>query len=206
MQPLVQRKPGAQPGNQNARKHGFYSQMLSRDEKLRLKTASDREGLEEEIAVLRIKFGELFKNVWHCKRIVVDATGVGEPVAAFLQQALGRRVVPFKFTARSKSDLGFSLLAAVNSGRLKLFAPDGSPEYQAMLFELHHTRSNYRPDQTLNFYVDPSDGHDDFLMSLALLVESASSFELRTARGSIARDRTAQGPLVQYNVASGTFA
>ena len=62
MQPLVQRKPGAQPGNQNARNHGFYSKMLSREEKLRLKPASDQEGLEEEIAVLRIKFGELLAS------------------------------------------------------------------------------------------------------------------------------------------------
>ena len=123
------------------------------------------------------------KNVWHCKSIVVDSTGVGEPVAAFLKQALGRRVVPFKFTAQSKSELGFNLLAAINSGRLKIYAADGSPEYQEMCYELDKAKSFYRPSQTMNFYVDPSEGHDDFLMSLALLVESAGRYEPRTARG-----------------------
>jgi hypothetical protein len=112
-----------------------------------------------------------------------DSTGVGEPVAAFLQGALGHRVVPFKFTAQSKTALGFNLLAAINSGRLKMYSGDGSPEYQELLFELNKAKSLYRPDRTFNFFVDPSDGHDDFLMSLALLVESASLYEPRSARG-----------------------
>jgi hypothetical protein len=126
---------------------------------------------------------DLLKNVWRCKKVVVDSTGVGEPVAAFLKQALGHRVVPFKFTAQSKSVLGFNLLSAINSGRLKMYAGDGSPEYQEMWFELNKAKSLYRPNQTFNFFVDPSDGHDDFLMSLALLVESAGLYEPRTARG-----------------------
>jgi hypothetical protein len=128
---------------------------------------------------------DLLKNVWHCKRVVVDSTGVGEPVAAFLKQSLGHRVVGFKFTARSKSDLGFNLLSAVNSGRLKMYSGDGSPEYREMWFELDKAKSFYRPNQTFNFFVDTSDGHDDFLMSLALLVESAGLYEPRTARGKI---------------------
>ena len=114
---------------------------------------------------------------------MVDATGVGEPVAAFLREALGHRVVPFKFTGRSKSELGFNLLAAVNSGRLKMYSADGSPEYQEMLLELRKAQSTFRPNQTLNFCVDPSDGHDDFLMSLALLVHSAGLYQPRAARG-----------------------
>jgi hypothetical protein len=35
----------------------------------------------------------------------------------------------------------------------------------------------------LSAYVDPSDGHDDFLMSLALIVESTNQYEPRTAKG-----------------------
>ncbi len=130
------------------------------------------------------KMVDLLKNVWHCKRIVVDSTGVGEPVASFLRGALGSRVVPFKFTARSKSDLGFNLLAAINSGRLKIYAADGSPEYQEMMMNLTRAKSVYRPNQTLNFFVDPRDGHDDFLMSLALVVEAAGLYQPRTAKGS----------------------
>jgi hypothetical protein len=134
---------------------------------------------------LYMRMVDLLKNVWRCKKIVVDSTGVGEPVAAFLREALGHRVVPFKFTARSKSDLGFNLLAAVNSGRLKMYSADGSPEYQEMLLDLNKARSVYRPNQTLNFFVDPAVGHDDFLMSLALVIESAGLYEPRSAKGKV---------------------
>jgi len=128
---------------------------------------------------------DILKNVWHCRKVVVDATGVGEPVAAFLKKALGSKVIPFKFTQRSKSESGFSLLAAINSGRLKMYAGDGSPEYQEFWFEMEKAKSHYRPSQTMNFYVDPTEGHDDFLMSLALLVEAASRYTPREARGNL---------------------
>ena len=126
---------------------------------------------------------DILKNVWHCSRIVVDATGVGQPVASFLRQSLGSRISPFTFTAQSKSQLGFALLAAINSGRVKMYASDGSPEYQEFWFEMEKAKSQYRPNQTMNFYVDPAQGHDDFLMSLALLVEAASRYSPRSAKG-----------------------
>jgi hypothetical protein len=114
---------------------------------------------------------------------VVDATGVGQPVSSFLRQALGSRVVPFVFTAQSKSGLGFELLAAINAGRLKMYASDGSLEYQQFWFEIEKAKSQYRPNRTMNFYVDPAQGHDDFLMSLALVLEAANGYEPRGARG-----------------------
>jgi hypothetical protein len=128
---------------------------------------------------------DILKNVWHCRKVVVDATGIGQPVTSFLRQALGSKVSPFTFTQRAKSELGFSLLAAVNSGRLKMYSGDGSQEYQEFWFEMERARSQYRPSQTMNFYVDPTEGHDDFLMSLALVVEAASQYEPRGARGSV---------------------
>jgi len=127
---------------------------------------------------------DILKNVWHCRRIAVDATGMGQPVSAFLKKALGTRVLPFTFTQRSKSELGFNLLAAVNSGRLKMYRGDGSPEYREFWQEVEKSRSQYRPNQTMNFYVDPSQGHDDFLMSLGLLVEAANQYAPRSAAGS----------------------
>ncbi|MBA7480891.1 hypothetical protein ES707_16354 [subsurface metagenome] len=128
---------------------------------------------------------DILKTVWHCRKIVVDATGVGQPVSSFLRQSLGSRVVPFTFTARSKSELGFNLLAAINSGRLKIYCGDGSPEYREFWFEMEKAKSHYRPSQTMNFCVDPGKGHDDFLMSLALLVEAGSRYSSRGAKGSI---------------------
>ena len=128
---------------------------------------------------------DLLKNVWRVRRAVVDATGVGAGVASFLARALGRSVVtPFVFTPASKSRLGFDLLAAVNSGRLKMYARDGSDECREFWAQMAGARSSFRPNQTMNFYVDPARGHDDFLSSVALLVEAAR-YAPRSARGRV---------------------
>ena len=125
----------------------------------------------------------ILKKVWNCRKIVVDATGIGQPVASFLREELGRRVVPFVITSKSKSDMGFELLSFINSGRLKLYKQDGSREYKETLFELERARAQYRPNQTINFYVDPQEGHDDFLVSLALVVQAARGLGPREAKG-----------------------
>jgi hypothetical protein len=71
----------------------------------------------------------------------------------------------------------------VNSGRLKMYAGDSSDEYRKFWFEMEKAKSRYRPNQTMNFFVDPGQGHDDFLMSLALLVEAADGYRPREAKG-----------------------
>ena len=116
---------------------------------------------------------------------MVDATGIGQPVAGFLRRELGSRVVPFVITSKSKSDMGFELLSFINSGRLKLYRQDGSAEYRDTLFELERARAQYRPNQTMSFYVDPQEGHDDFLVSLALLVQAAKGSGPREAKGRV---------------------
>ncbi len=135
-------------------------------------------------AMLYPQLVDILSNVWRCRRAVVDATGVGQPVSSFLKKALGARVSPFVFSAQSKSRLGFNLLAAVNAGRLKMYAGDGSAEYKQFWFEIEKAKSQFRPSQTINFFVDPGEGHDDFLMSLALLVEAARQYSPRSAKGS----------------------
>jgi len=127
----------------------------------------------------------ILRDSWRCSSVVADATGVGEGVASFLRDALGGCIVPFKFTQPSKSALGFSLLAAVNSGRLKLYRADGSADYPEIMFQLERARSVSRPNRTINFFVDPSAGHDDYLMSLALCVEAASRLMPRKAAGTV---------------------
>jgi len=132
---------------------------------------------------------DLLKNVWRVRRAVVDATGVGAGVASFLSKALGKSVVnPFTFTQASKSKLGFELLAAINSGRVKMYASDGSEECREFWLQMAKAKSNFRPNQTMNFYVDPAAGHDDFLASLALLVEAAR-YTPRSAHGRVREEQ-----------------
>jgi len=131
---------------------------------------------------------DIFQNVWDCRRIVVDATGIGQPVASFLRKELGNRVIPFTFSSKSKSALGFELLSLVNSGRLKMYRQDGSREYKETMFELEKARAQYRPNQTMNFYVDQQEGHDDFLISLALVVQAAKDFRHREAKGWVRKE------------------
>jgi hypothetical protein len=129
---------------------------------------------------------DLLREVWRVRRVAVDATGLGETLAAWLARALGRdAVTPLRFTAESKSRLGYNLLAAINGGRLKVYAGDGSAEHRAFWREMQQARVAYRANRTMNFYVDPSEGHDDYLMSLALTVEAAAGARPRTARGRL---------------------
>jgi hypothetical protein len=63
-----------------------------------------------------------YAESWRIRYLVVDATGVGSGLSAFLSRSLGSKVIPFVFNARTKSALGWSFLAMVDSGRLKEFA------------------------------------------------------------------------------------
>jgi len=129
---------------------------------------------------------DLLRVVWRVRRVAVDATGLGETLAAWLGRALGRdTVAPVRFTAEGKSRLGYNLLAAINGGRLKVYASDSSAEHRAFWQEMERARVSYRANRTMNFYVDPSEGHDDYLMSLALTVEAATGARPRTARGRL---------------------
>lgn len=128
----------------------------------------------------------LLLAVWRVRRVVVDATGVGEGLAAGLAAAARGRaeVVRLRLTEERKSALGFGLLAAVNSGRLQLFRADGSAEWRALAREMELARAAYRPGRRLAWGVDPADGHDDALVSLALTVEAARELTPRVAWGS----------------------
>ena len=49
------RRPGGQPGNQNARVHGFYSRALTPKQREQLKLAEPVRGVDNEVAMLRVK-------------------------------------------------------------------------------------------------------------------------------------------------------
>ncbi|MFN3308973.1 MAG: hypothetical protein ACK44E_07165 [Anaerolineales bacterium] len=63
-------------------------------------------------------------EAWSPRYFVVDASGLGSALAEFLARRLGRVVVPFVFTAQSKSQLGWDFLALVESGRYKEYCTE----------------------------------------------------------------------------------
>lgn len=133
---------------------------------------------------------DVLKNVWGCQAVTVDATGVGAGIASFLVGALGADVVqPFTFSTVSKSDLGYQLLAAVNSGRLKTYGEDGSPESAEFWKQARLARSAFHVNQRLSWYVDPRDGHDDLLVLAGLAVEAAQRSVPRRAMGRVGTGR-----------------
>jgi hypothetical protein len=121
---------------------------------------------------------------WKCGRVAVDATGLGETASRLIAQTLGEhKVAAVKFTAYSKSQLGFDLLAAANGSRLKMYRGDGSAESGEFWRQCELARAVYRANQTLNFHVDPADGHDDYLISASLVVHASRDRVRRAASG-----------------------
>jgi hypothetical protein len=132
---------------------------------------------------------DLARNVWHLRRLAVDATGLGQPLADFLDGALGSDVVvPVVFGAATKSQLAYGLLAAIAGGRLKWYA-HGDRDAEACEFwqEVRSCRYQVRPNQTMNFFVPEGRGHDDFVAALALLVEGRRGRRLHRPRRSSPR-------------------
>jgi hypothetical protein len=69
------RKRGAQPGNHNALKHGYYSKEFNRKEKHDLDAAAEMEGIDAEIALLRYEIKKSANGRGNIKnlRILVNA-------------------------------------------------------------------------------------------------------------------------------------
>jgi len=68
------RKRGAPKDNQNARKHGFYSRVLDEAEQFDFELAAGVEGIDDEIALLRVKIKSLLEHDPENVRLIMQAT------------------------------------------------------------------------------------------------------------------------------------
>lgn len=115
---------------------------------------------------------------WDIRRLVIDNTGQGAGLASLLRAKLGdERVETYLFTRPSKSRLGYQLLALVNSGRLKLYSQSSAPGplAQECWQQIRRARYTLPAPETINFFVEQSEGHDDFLISLALCAQALNT-------------------------------
>jgi hypothetical protein len=120
--------------------------------------------------------------------VVVDATGVGGGLASFLGAALGPGVVtPFRYTAASKSQLAYDFLAAVNGGRLRVYAETATlvanDLRRELLRQCEAAEYAMRANQVMSFFVPEHRGHDDLLNAAALVVQAQPLGRVRTATG-----------------------
>ena len=123
---------------------------------------------------------------WDVKFLIVDATGVGAGLAAFLARSLGeQKVIPFIFNSKTKSDLGWAFISLVDSGRLKTYAPDPNSythlqeNHDLFLKQLEFCQYEIQPgpDKKIKWSVpdgtrNPATGeliHDDLAISAAML-------------------------------------
>ena len=70
----VIKKRGAPKGNQNARKHGFYSKVLDEVEQLDFELATGVEGIDDEIALLRVKIKSILAHDPDNVRLIMQVT------------------------------------------------------------------------------------------------------------------------------------
>ncbi len=70
----LKRKRGAPQGNQNARKHGFYSKVISGKNKRDLAQAIDVVGIDEEIALLRARIRSVLEHDPDNINLIMQAT------------------------------------------------------------------------------------------------------------------------------------
>jgi len=116
-------------------------------------------------------------RTWNIRRIAVDATGIGEAIASFLEARLGDALVDaVKFSRASKSQLGYKLLEMVNTGRLKMHARTSRPVDREAWAQFRQAKRQALAGTHINFFVEPSVGHDDFLASLALLAHAGDQW------------------------------
>ena len=74
----AKRKRGAPKGNQNARKHGFYSRVLDEAEQLDFELVSGVEGIDDEIALLRVKIKSILEKDPENISLIMQATSALE--------------------------------------------------------------------------------------------------------------------------------
>jgi len=92
-------KRGAPFGNQNARKHGFYSRVLKDKQRYDLKQAALVDGLDQEIALLRVKIKSVVEHdtdnlrlisqaVTSLARLIRDRNRIGKKDSRSLQEVV----------------------------------------------------------------------------------------------------------------------
>jgi len=139
-------------------------------------------------------------DIWNPLYIIMDATGVGEGLWAMMIKKYPTRTIGFKFTAQSKSELGYGFLAIIESGRFRVCVQTDESRLQYA-----HCQSEVLigPNKTMRWGVPDgtrdSNGlliHDDTITADALTAELD---KLRWHARTSAEIVEAQDPLIEMS-------
>jgi hypothetical protein len=114
-------------------------------------------------------------TMWAPVKVIIDATGVGAGLAGFLADKIGTKVLPFEFSQVSKSDLGWSFLSTIETGRYKEYFPFDNELSKQLEYCQYQIKDG--PGKLMKWGVpdgtrDVSSGdllHDDLVISAALI-------------------------------------
>ncbi len=115
-------------------------------------------------------------DAWNPLYIVEDATGAGEGLWGMLARKYPNKIIPFKFTAQSKSELGYGFIAVIESGRFRdcVRTEDVREQYEKCRSEILIGPSKIMrwgvPDGT-RAGIDQHLVHDDYVTADALTAE-----------------------------------
>lgn len=115
--------------------------------------------IEEQIAAVYHEF--------NCRFVHVDATGMGEPIAAHLRQ-LGCSIIPFVFSKDSKPALITTLAVELERGNITLPAEDEQLRLELKRYEGKLSGGGTSKQQIK--YSAPNGFFDDCVIALALVV------------------------------------
>ncbi len=112
-------------------------------------------------------------SVWNPMYLIIDSTGVGEGLWGMLDHKFPTKIIPFKFTAQSKSELGYSFIGIIETGRFRDCCPSAEIDLQ---YEACTSEVLIGPAKTMRWGVPEglrdSNGnliHDDWIISDALI-------------------------------------
>jgi hypothetical protein len=113
----------------------------------------------------------LTREVWKVYYVVIDSTGIGAGLASFLAKILGRKLIPYNFSAVSKSALGWGWLAAIDSGRYLEYVPDNASDTNWFWQQVAECSYEVRngPGRLMRWSVADPNLHDDLLISASLV-------------------------------------
>lgn len=140
---------------------------------------------------------EILHNRYRVDLVFTDATGIGATGTHLLKQALdlpsAERVQGKTFDSawNLQTDLAFTYIATINSARLQDYQPvgddgeifdpvavagDQSPpadRHQHIWWQRGHARLEAKPGKRVRMHIPSAEGHDDMLLSDALMVLAA---------------------------------